>query len=304
MTPFQAICFVSVCELAGALFGGDAVARSMQSITSWPSDRTLLPILFSALVAAISWNFITRWAKVPSSSTHALVGGMIGAFYGAGGLQSIDWGHIYSPWRASGVDKVVLALFVSPLVGFAAGFSGLVLLVLLLLRATMRVNKYLRWSQWLTTGALAFGHGANDPQKSMAIMMMALHAVSGNHAQTIPLSIRFGTGLAIAIGILALAPGIVQNVGARIYRLRNLHALSSEIASAIVVLGGSLTGGPVSTSQVISSTVVGVGSAVHPRRVGWLVVRDMLVAWCLTIPSAAILAGCIQKLINFSPFWK
>lgn len=304
MTPFQAICFVSSLEMAGALFGGDAVARAMQSITNWPDDRTLLPILASALIAAISWNFITRWAKVPSSSTHALVGGFIGALYGAGGLNSVDWGHIYSPWHATGVAKVVLALFLSPVIGFAFGFMVLVALVTLLLRATMRVNKYVRWMQWVSTGILAFGHGANDPQKSMAIMMLALHAVSGHHDAPIPLSIRFGAGLAIAIGILALAPGIVDRVGARIYRLRNLHALSSETASAIVVLGGSLIGGPVSASQVISSTVVGVGSAVHPRRVGWLAVRDMLVAWCLTIPSSAILAGCIQKLIDISALGK
>lgn len=290
MTPFQAICFVASCELAGALFGGSAVSKAMESITDWPARSDLLPVLISALIAAISWNFITRWAKVPSSSTHALVGGLIGALFGAGGSTHMNWGHAQSLWQADGVAKVVLSLFLSPILGFAAGFIVLVSLVVLLIKASLKVNKQLKWLQWVSTGLLAFGHGANDPQKSMGVIMLALHATAAPGITEIPLSVRFGTGLAMAIGIVALAPGIVQKVGVRIYKLRNLHALSSETASAIVVLGGSLTGGPVSASQVISSTVIGVGSAVRPKRLHWMIVQEMLLAWCLTIPCSALLA--------------
>ncbi len=295
MTPLQAICFVSVCELGGALFGGSAVALSMESITTWPATPDLLPVLISALAAAISWNFITRWIKLPSSSTHALVGGIIGALYAAGGVKHIHWGGATSLWDATGVVKVVMALFLSPVIGFMAGFIVLIFLLLLLMRATLHANKHLRWLQWFTTGVLAFGHGANDPQKSMGIMMLALHA-TGLQLVEIPLSVRFGTGLAMGIGVMALTPGIVEKVGQRIYKLRTLNALAVETASAIVLLGGSMTGGPISASQVISSTVIGAGSANRPKRLGWLIVRDMLVAWCLTIPCSALLALALYGL--------
>jgi PiT family inorganic phosphate transporter len=297
MTPFQAIAFVSLCELAGAMFGGSAVAISMQQITTHPMDVSLLPVLISALIAAISWNFLTRRFGLPSSSTHALVGGIIGALYGEGGAATINWGHATSLWQATGVAKVVLALFLSPVIGFLAGFAVLVILTGFLTRMTLHASKFLKWLQWLATGLLAFGHGSNDPQKSMGVIMLAVHSVYTTSSPTIPLSVRFATGLVIGIGIVALAPNIVKRVGAKIYKLRNLHALSAETASAIVLVGGSLTGGPVSASQVISSSVIGVGSAVRPKRLHWLVVRDMLVAWCLTIPCSAMLALGLHLLV-------
>jgi PiT family inorganic phosphate transporter len=297
MTPFQAIAFVSMCELAGAMFGGSAVAVSMQQITTHPMDVSLLPVLISALIAAISWNFLTRYFGLPSSSTHALVGGIIGAMYGEGGLTYINWGHATSLWQATGVAKVVLALFLSPAIGFAAGFVVLVILTGLLTRMTMRASKGLKWLQWLTTGLLAFGHGSNDPQKSMGVIMLGIASIYHVSPHEIPLAVRFSTGMVIGIGIVSLAPGIVKKVGAKIYKLRNLHALSAETASAIVLVGGSLSGGPVSASQVISSAVIGVGSAVRPKRLHWIVVRDMLVAWCLTIPCSAILALCLHLLV-------
>lgn len=297
MSPFQAIALVATCELAGAMFGGSAVAISMQEITSHPLDNTMLPVLISALVAAIIWNFLTRRLGLPSSSTHALVGGLIGALYGEGGSRFVNWGTASSLWSATGVTKVVLALLFSPIIGFAAGFAVLVVLTLVLSHAPLRVGKYLRWLQWLATGALAFGHGSNDPQKSMGVIMLALHSVRGLDVVGIPLSVRFATGLVIGMGIISLAPRIVRQVGARIYKLRNLHASAAETASAVVLVGGSLTGGPVSASQVISSTVIGVGSAVRPKRLHWLVVRDMLVAWCLTIPCAAMFAYSLHRLV-------
>lgn len=307
MSPPQAVRFVALCELAGALFGGSAVAISMQSITTHPANTALLPILVSALTAAISWNFITRRLRLPSSSTHALVGGIMGALYGEGGSEYINWGHATSLWQATGVMKVVMALFLSPLIGFLAGFGCLVLLVVLLSRSSMRAGKPLKFLQWAMTGLLAFGHGANDPQKSMGVMMLAIHSMGGT-ATEIPLLVRVSTGIAIGTGILSLAPGIVKRVGGKIYKLRNVHAAAVEMASAFVVVGGSITGAPVAASQVISSSVVGVGTAVRPKRLGWLVVRDMLIAWCLTIPCSGMLACGLHllgyQIFNFITTWK
>jgi PiT family inorganic phosphate transporter len=232
----------------------------------------------------------------------------MGALYGEGGSKFINWGHVTSLWQASGVMKVVMALFLSPLIGFVAGFMCLAMLVVILNQCSMRARKPLYAVQWLMTGLLAFGHGANDPQKSMGVMMLAIHAMFGRSTTDIPVLVRLAAGLAIGAGILSLAPGIVRRVGAKIYKLRNVHAAAVEMASALVVVGGSMTGGPVSASQVISSSVVGVGTAVRPKRLGWLVVRDMLIAWCLTIPCSGMLACGLHlighQLFNLVAGWK
>lgn len=296
MMPLQAVLLVSCCELAGALFGGSAVSGTIQSITNWPARLDLLPVLISGLTAAICWNYLTRYLKVPSSSTHALVGGVLGALYAASGLKYIVWGQA-SLLNPSGVWKVVITLFVSPLVGFAAGMLVYVACTIALSNATMKVNKGIKALQWICTAVLAFAHGANDPQKSMGIIMLCLHAVGFNTAEGIPIYVRLASGLSIALGIASLAPGIVRRVGTGIYKMRSLSALSAEAASASVVLFGSLTGGPVAASQVISSSVMGVGSAVHAKNVHWIVAKDMLLAWFLTIPCAAVLSCGLHILV-------
>lgn len=296
MTPLQAVVVVSLAELAGALFGGSAVAGTIQGITSWPARIDLLPVLISGLVAAISWNYITRYLRVPSSSTHALVGGVVGALYAAGGSKFIIWGHpdVLHP---TGIWKLGIALFMSPLVGFVGGSVVFMIATLLLLKSTMRVVPYLKGLQWAVTAILGFAHGANDPQKSMGIIMLALYAVGLIDRHGIPWYVHLASGCAMMAGVASLAPGIVRRVGSGIYKLRSLHALSAEMASSAVVLFGSITGGPVSASQVISCSVMGVGSVVRLKGVHWLVAKDMLLAWFLTIPCAALLSWALHAMI-------
>ena len=296
MTPLQAVVVVSLAELAGALFGGSAVAGTIQGITSWPARVDLLPVLISGLVAAIAWNYITRFLRIPSSSTHALVGGVVGALYAAGGSEFIIWGHpdVLHP---TGIWKLGIALFMSPLVGFVAGSVVFMISTLLLMHATMRVTVPLKLLQWPVTAVLAFAHGANDPQKSMGIIMLALYAAGMVSVHGIPWYVHLASGCAMMAGVASLAPGIVKRVGSGIYKMRSLHALSAEIASAAVVLFGSITGGPVSASQVISCSVMGVGSSVRFKGVHWLVAKDMLLAWFMTIPCAALLSWALHALL-------
>jgi PiT family inorganic phosphate transporter len=296
MMPLQAVLLVACCELAGAIFGGSAVSGTIQAITSWPARSDLLPVLISGLAAAICWNYVTRYLKVPSSSTHALVGGVLGALLASGGTKYIVWGHpgLLHP---TGVWKVVITLFVSPLIGFLAGWLMYMASALALSRASMRINKVIKGLQWVWTAVLAFAHGANDPQKTMGIIMLCLYAVGFDRAGGIPIYVRLATGISIALGVASLAPGIVKRVGTGIYKLRSLSALSAESASASVVLFGSLTGGPVAASQVISSSVMGVGSAVHAKNVHWIVAKDMMLAWFLTIPCSALLSCGLHILL-------
>lgn len=291
MTPVQSAILVCTFEFLGALFGGSAVANTIRSITSWPSSPDLLPVLASGLAAAVLWNYTTKLLRVPSSSTHALVGGILGAVYGAsGGSDYIVWGQANEIFNATGVWKVVLSLFVSPLVGFVGGCLVLKLAYLLLLRASLRVNETLKKLQWITTAALAFGHGANDTQKTMGVITLGLAAGYLGHEPGVPLWVRLLTGTAMCLGVASMVPGIVKRVGSGIYDLRPLHGLATQIASASILVTGSLTGGPVSATQVISSTVMGVGFADRRKGVHWLVAKDMFLAWFLTIPCAALLA--------------
>lgn len=297
MTKLQAVILVACFEILGAMLGGSAVANTIGAITSWPSRPDLLPVLAVGLASAIAWNFITRALRVPSSSTHALVGGIIGSVVSASdGWQYIVWGSPGGIFHATGVWKVILALFLSPVVGFAAGYILFLVSLAVLWKATTKVNKPLKYMQWFTVAALAFGHGANDTQKAMGVIVLALNAAGATNSNAIPLWIRSVVAATMGLGIIAMVPGIVKRVGS-IYRMRPLHGFVTEFASAAVVVTGSVTGGPVSASQVIASTVMGVGTAERRKGVHWLIARDMLVAWFLTIPCSGLLATLVHALI-------
>jgi PiT family inorganic phosphate transporter len=299
MSRLQAVVICGTCEFLGALLGGSAVSHSIANLTTWPDDPSILPILSSALFAAIAWNYLTKILKVPSSSTHALVGGVLGALFAAGGysFKYVMWGELGAFIRPTGVYKVVVSLFASPLIGFLAGYFVLRLTVLVLTNASNKVNAHLRWLQWLTTSLVAFGHGANDTQKAMGVIMLALSAFGSSKFADIPLWIRLISGTAMAFGIASLVPGIVKRVGGGIYKMRPLHGFVTGSSSALILLYGSSVGGPVSASQVIASTVMGVGTAERKKGVHWLIARDMLVAWVMTIPCAGLLAVLIHVLV-------
>ncbi|MBY0358672.1 MAG: inorganic phosphate transporter [Candidatus Obscuribacterales bacterium] len=292
LSPARTVLMVAAAEFLGAMFGGSAVANTIGSITSWPKDKTILPVLAAGILAAILWNFLTKVLRFPSSSTHALVGGILGALFAAGGTKYIVWGH-FAFEDSSGIAKVILSLFASPLLGFVFGYLLLHLATFLLLRATQKINVWLKWGQCLSVSLLAFGHGANDPQKTMGIILLALNASGFYQGQEIPFWVRLACGMSIVLGVFSLAPGIVKRVGTGIYRIRTLHGFILEAASGLIVLFSSVTGCPVATSQVVASTVIGVGSGERFKDVRWLVAKDILISWLLTIPCSAIFAYCL-----------
>lgn len=297
MSKREAVIVVAVFEFFGAIFGGSAVAHSIRGITSWPARPDLLTVLASGLTAAIVWNFAMRRLGVPSSSTHAFVGGLIGAVIaGCGGTQYLitgDWGMLIHP---TGIWRVILSLFLSPIVGFALSYIVLAAATKLLVNASSSLNEPLKRLQWLSVPLLAFGHGANDTQKVMGVIALSLSAAGFETGGGIPVWVRLSTAAAMSMGVAALAPGIVKRVGS-IYRQRPLHGLVTESVSALIVSFASLTGGPLAASQVIASTVVGAGSADRIKGVQWAVTRDMMRTWLLTIPCSAVLAWLLHCLI-------
>ena len=299
LSRVHALWLTVIFELLGALLGGSLVANSIYGITTYPRNESFLLVLVCGLGAAILWNFFTRMCKLPSSSTHALVGGLIGAIYGAAGnFDCIIWGRIDHVYDASGVAKVLVTLFVSPLAGFIMGYFSLKLLYFLLSRATTRVSKIFRFMQWFLLPILAFGHGANDSQKVMGILVLGLSVEHISGLDAIPFWVRLVVGVSLALGVVAMAPGLVRRVGQGIYRQRGVHGFVTELCSAMILLTGSLTGGPISTSQVIASCVMGVGSADRRKGVKWLVAKDMFFAWFLTIPLAGFVAYLMARLLR------
>lgn len=296
MSELQAMLVVASFEFLGAMLGGSSVVASMHDITSWPKRPDLLPVLITGLTAAVLWNYLTRILRVPSSSTHALVGGLIGAMVASvHGWKYVNIGYVNDVIHSTGVWRVLLSLFISPVIGIAAGYLLLRIFALLLVSATPVMNKVLRGLQWITVPILAFAHGANDTQKAMAMIVFALQACGLSHSGLVPLWARIITGIAMAFGVIMLAPGIVKRVGYDIFKLRPLHGFVVELGSEAVVLTASVIGGPVATSQVISSTVVGVGSSQRMKAVRWLVFRDVFAAWFLTIPCAGLFAYLLYE---------
>jgi len=299
----QTVFLVAIFEFAGALLGGSAVAGTVRSIAHFPDNPDVLVWLACAMTAAIGWNYVTKQLGFPSSSTHALVGGLLGAVVAAGGgTQLIIWGDYKHIVDATGLAKVLVSLFLSPMVGFAVGFLTFKLTMLLLMRASTRVNKWLKLAQIPTLALVAFGHGANDTQKVMGVALLSLNSL-GIEVHAVPPWIRILTALAMILGIISLAPPIVRKVGSDIFRLRPVHGFVTQAAAAAVLVYASATGGPVSASQVITSAVMGVGTAERKKGVHWLVAREMLIAWFVTIPGAALGSAGLYYAF-FSPFTK
>ncbi|MBZ0188616.1 MAG: inorganic phosphate transporter, partial [Candidatus Obscuribacterales bacterium] len=254
-------------------------------------------VLASGLTAAIVWNFTMRRFGVPSSSTHAFVGGIIGAVIaGCGSTTYLIFGSPGMLYNSTGIWKVLLSLFLSPVVGFLLSFLALLICSKLLVNASSSLNEPLKRMQWLAVPLLAFGHGANDTQKVMGIIVLAICAAGYDAGGDIPFWVRLSTASAMSAGVATLAPGIVKRVSS-IYRQRPLHGLVTESTSALIVCFASLTGGPLAASQVIASTVIGAGTAERLKGVHWNATRDMIRTWLLTIPCSALSAWLLYELI-------
>jgi len=301
-TPLQAVAWAALLELLGAVTGGAAVVSTVTQLVLLPLDDQLLLVLLAALLAAMGWNVFTWRLGLPSSSTHALVGGLIGAVWIASGAKAIGWGwqDLVGPSHAlGGVVKVISGLIISPVVGLVIAFLFQRVSAALLRSATFHVNRNLKRGQWLVTGLMAYSHGANDTQKVIALVVLALAAYQGQAlATTIPFWVKLAGGLIMFIGILSGGWKIMKTLGTGIFALRPLHSLNSQLAAGSSLLLATLTGAPVSTTHVVTGAIIGVGAADEYRMVNWNIGRVMLVAWCITIPASAVVAAGVYVVLQ------
>lgn len=294
MTPIQAVALVAFFEFLGPILGGTAVANTIGKfvdLSGIPKTNALL-IILSGLFAAAAWNLLTWWRGLPSSSSHALVGGLIGAITVSVGSQHVVWGmHELGRGHFTGVSKILVALCISPLLGFFLGFLIQRLVMFLLRAARPKINRQLRNSQWLTAAGLAFSHGANDAQKSMGILTLILLLSGAIDSFVVPLWVMMLCAVAMTSGVLMGGWRIVRTLGFAIYKIRPVHALNSQLTACCVIFGSSLLGAPVSTTHVVASSIMGIGASDHPKAVRWGKAKEILVTWLITIPGAALIAS-------------
>lgn len=300
MQPISAVVVVGVFEFLGPLLGGTAVANTIGKfvdLSGLPGSLSLT-VLVSGLAGAIAWNLFTWWKGIPSSSSHALIGGLIGAVVLAVGPDHVVWGFgELAHGHMTGVMKVILALVLSPLVGFAAGFLLHTVSRYAFRAAHPRLNRRLRYGQFLTTACLAFSHGANDAQKSMGILTLVLLLGGFIPSFEVPFWVMLACACALTLGILSGGWRIVRTLGFSIYKVRPLHALDSQLTSAGVILTASLVGAPVSTTHVVATSIMGIGASEHPRAVRWGKAREIVNTWLITIPASALVGAIVYALI-------
>ncbi|HOB38957.1 MAG TPA: inorganic phosphate transporter [Methanomassiliicoccaceae archaeon] len=298
-SPRSAVFYAALLGLIGAMLGGSAVAFTMQSLVELPSGKLMGELLLAAVAGATLWNVITWRRGLPSSSTHSLIGGLVGAAAMGAGLSSVSWGaDELAAGQLVGMAKIIAFLFISVATGFIGGYLLRKLSAILLRPARSTVVLNLRRLQWLTTGMLAFAHGSNDSQKQMGLMVMALMSAGLVATDDIPLWVRASCAAMMAAGTLAGGWEIMKTLGRKIYRLRPLDSLDSQLVSASSLLGSTILGAPVSSTQVVASSVMGVGAAVNARMVQWDVGRHMVASWFLTIPASATISATILSITS------
>ena len=295
--PLQAIILASFFNLLGPLLLGAAVADTIGGIVT-VSPEAANQVIGSGLAAAVAWNLITWWRGLPSSSGHALVGGLVGAALLDGGLDAVNWGGM-DGLHPVGVVGTLIALAVSPVLGALAALIVIRGVLRAGRRATRRWSRPINGSQWVTSAALSFSHGANDAQKSVGVIAALLLANGSIDTLSGPTWAKAACAIALTAGTGLGGWRIIRTVGRRIYRISPADGLSSQTSSAGVIFGASVLGAPVSTTQVVASSIVGIGVGHRrSRHVHWAIVREMGLAWIITLPASAALAALTLAIVK------
>ena len=297
LPPRVAVGFSAVLNLVGAIittqFLHAEVANTVGSLVA-PAGGVALSMLIAVLFGAITWNLITWRAGLPSSSSHALIGALIGMGLTAYGAGAVQWEEVY---------PVFIALIISPIAGLLGAYMVSVALLNLLRRARpSQANSAFRRLQLFSSGFVAFSHGANDAQKTMAIITLALFS-SGQLAEfVVPTWVALAAALAIGLGTWAGGWRIIRTMGTRIVRMDPIHGFAAQTVAASVIQLATAWGLPVSTTQVVSGSVMGAGATRRFSAVRWGVARRIVWAWVLTVPTSAALAAVAALLFKAGPF--
>jgi PiT family inorganic phosphate transporter len=285
--PPVALLIIGAAEFIGPFLFGVAVAKT---VGAQIVDTRVITynILMASLISCVAWNFLTWFLGLPSSPSHGLVGGLVGATVLGVGLSAL---------RMQGLTKVLIALFITPLISFGFGYITTKLIFFLVRNATPRINNFFKESQLITAVLLALSQGSNDAQKTMGIIVLSLIIDKNMFAFSVPLWVITVSAAGMALGTVLSGARLIRTLGSKFYRIRPIDSFSAQTSSLILMVVSSFLGLPVSTTQLISSSIIGVGSAERLGKIRWNVANDILVSWILTIPATAALAAGVYWLL-------
>jgi len=281
-------------ELCGALLLGTAVARTVGSglvdsrAIMLTDEVTGSIFILSAIAGSIIWNLVTAVLGLPSSSSHALMGSIIGAGAAIFGFSAVHW--------TAFIMKVVLVMFTSPVIGLISGYLIMKIMLNALAYYTKKIEKHIKRAQYASMAGLAICHGSSDSQKAMGLIALELSILGIYSEFTVPLWVIVGSGAMIALGMSVGGWRIMHTVGKKLYTVEPMHSLASQTAAAAVILAATLTGLPVSTTQIVTSSVMGVGAAERLKKVKWIVAGRIIASWFITIPASAASAAIFSKV--------
>lgn len=289
LKPERAILLSATANFAGALTG-TAVAKTIGAGLVESTDSDMV-VVAAALLGAIAWNLITWRLGIPSSSSHALIGGLLGATLIAAGPSAVKWDGVF--W------KVLVPLVTSPILGIVIGFLLMVLILNVFRRSKpQRLNHRFRRLQVVSAAYMAFAHGSNDAQKTMGVMTLALLSAGVIDKFEVPLPVILVAATAISLGTAVGGWRIIKTMGQRVVKLDPVHGFAAETTAATIILTASQIGAPVSTTHVISTAIMGVGSSTRLSAVRWGIAGDIVTAWVLTIPAAGAVAALAYLVLN------
>ena len=266
-----------------------------KTITDNIVDPFTLPngslVILAALIAAISWNLITWYFGIPSSSSHAIIGAIVGAAIASTGFSTLNY---------KGFIKILEALLLSPIIAFLLGYIVYSIFKLLFNDKNLsKMNRGFRLTQIITAALQAFTHGTNDAQKSMGIITMALIANNYLSSNTIPFWVQFACAIAMALGTSVGGWKIIKTISGNIMKIRPANGVAADLSSVLIIFGATYIGLPVSTTHVISSSIIGVGTSHRLKGVKWRTTQRMIITWSVTLPVTATIAGLIYYILNF-----
>lgn len=284
LSPRQAIWMAAVLNFVGALFS-TGVAKTIGGDIVKSASMVDQRVITAALLGAIIWNLLTWWYAIPSSSSHALVGGIIGA---------VVAGRGWEPLNFAGIEKIFLSLVISPIVALIVGYFFLILMMWLFRGFPPHaLSTGFARAQIGTAALIAFSHGSNDAQKAMGIITLALLSAGSISSLEVPLWVKLACALAMSLGTAAGGWKIIKTMGTGIARLEPFSGCAVEVTSSLVIFSATLLHLPVSTTHVVSGSIMGIGASNRVRSVRWGVARQMLLAWILTIPLSALTSAFI-----------
>jgi PiT family inorganic phosphate transporter len=289
LRPWQALLMAGVLNFGGALLSTSVAATVAKGIVD--SNFVTLHTVLAGLVGAISWNLLTWYYGIPSSSSHCLIGGVVGATLASTGT-GVQWLKI--------VEKVVVPMVVSPLIGFVIGIL-LTMALAWIFRSSPygSVNRWFKYIQTASAALMSISHGQNDAQKTMGIILLALVA-AGHLDKTaeVPLWVKLSCAVVMGLGTLAGGKRIIRTMGMKIAQLRPVDGFAAETSASIVLLATGHLGFPVSTTHVITSSIMGVGATYRIKAVRWGITRSIVMAWILTLPASALIGAAFAYLFK------